>query len=154
MPNHRKRHRGRPKRRVIAALHDVIHDQLHDPKGHLWVRRWLLPNKENQNSLIPRQAGTTITQGLARLFEMPYQAICKVASESPSAEMHPYVCPNDVGHSVVVVIDINRNLVVSVFKHKAWEFRFTNVTRLEEWLTFRVDELQSNWRELTKHADK
>jgi hypothetical protein len=147
VPDHRRRNRRSPKHRVVEALYDVVSEQLQDLKGHLWVRRWLFPNAENKNSLIPRQAGTTITQGLARLFEMPYQAICRVANEGlKDADLCPYVCPNDAGPTKIVVIDIKSSRVVGVFEHKAWEFRFANLKELDAWMTQRVREIQSIWR--------
>ncbi len=147
MPDHRKRNRRSPKRRVVAALYDILSEQLHDYKGHVWVHRWLFPNAENKNSLIPRRAGTTITQGLARLFEMPYLAICRVASEKlKDADLCPYVCPNDVGPTKIVVIDVKNGRVVGVFEHKAWEFRFQNVSELEKFMVERSGAIVKIWR--------
>ena len=146
MPDHRKRDRRRTKRRLVDTLYAVVGGRL-GLAGAKWVKRWLLPNAENKNSLIPRQAGTTITQGLARLFEMPYQAICEVATEKiGDADLCPYVCPNDVGPTKIVVIDIKGGSVVGVFEHKAWEFRFKTVSELEQFMVARAGEIVRIWR--------
>jgi hypothetical protein len=125
--------------------------KVRDPRK--WVRHWFLPNPKNLRSLIPMDAGVTLTNGLNMLIGMPYQAVANhVGRILHGLDLVAYPTVSDSLPCGVLIIQPVLKKVYHVFKVKAAELRFASLGNLNAWLAGTATVLQSRIKEVASNG--
>lgn len=131
----------------VRKLRTIINANTGVPMGDKWIKKWLLHNLGNANTMIPTDAPFSLITGLRILFEYPFQAVCDVVSDNTDATLVPYVAIKDRAPTDILILEITSKKVIASFQKHAWKFRWRTLRDLEDWMKKTADTMRKRLKE-------
>lgn len=131
----------------VQKLRTIINENTGVAMGDKWIKKWLLHNKSNANTMIPVDAPFSLVTGLRILFEYPFQAICDVVSDNTPATLVPYVSIKDRAPTDILILEVTSKKVIASFQKFTWKFRWRTLRDLEDWMKKTANSIRKRLKE-------
>ena len=143
MPHRRQRHaRQRPGAGVACYLElkAILQQRTGSRRfADRWPLEWLIQNKRNQATIIPKDAGVTLIDGFRTLLEYPWQAIANVVGRAVDLKLKVYVAASYPNPSEILIVDQASRRILIEGTQDSHKMRFQNIETLQSWMEQMAD---------------